>query len=244
MLYASIGTGYKSGGFNDPLLNLADPIFQPEEILAVQLGHKTQFSDGRLQINSELFWYDYTDMQVNQIVNLLNIVQNASSSKIFGLDTEIIAAPTDNWLLRLSVTYLNTEYENFTAFDAVTGEFEDMDGKDLVKAPEWSLFGGIEYTFEFANGWRLIPQIAVSYESESKRRVVSDPGALQPAYTRTNANLALESSDGSWEVQAFVTNIEDDFVATGVGLNGNNERTISGQPPRMYGVRVRYGFGE
>ena len=86
LLYATVATGYKSGGFNDPLLNLADPVFQPEEILSVQLGHKSQFADGKLQLNSEVFWYDYTDMQVNQIVNTHNIVQNASSSEILGID--------------------------------------------------------------------------------------------------------------------------------------------------------------
>lgn len=243
MLYAKVGTGYKSGGFNDPLLDLAEPEFDPEEILAVQIGQKSQFLDGRLQINSEGFWYDYTDLQVNQIVDQLNIVRNAAEARIYGFDTEILAAPTEQMRINFAVNFLESEYREFSQFEPIAGVFVDLAGKRLRQAPKWSLNMGLEYVIRMNGGWELIPAVASTFQTETKHRVFEDPGSTQPAFHRTNASLTLDSPDRRWQLRAFATNLQDNFVATNIGLNGRNERTVRGEPPLMFGMRLRYNFG-
>lgn len=243
MLYGKVGTGFKSGGFNDPLLGLDDAEFDQEEILAVQFGHKSMFLDGRLQVNSEAFWYDYTDLQVNQIVDNLNLVRNAAEARIQGFDTEIVLVPTDRLRIDFALAYLDTEYRDFVQFDPIRGIDVNLEGASLRQAPEWSMNVIAEYTFMLPGDWELTPGFSSAYQTETKHRVFSDPGATQPDFHRSNAHLTLLSPEGRWQARAFVTNLEDEFVATNIGLNGRNERTIRGEPPRMWGVRLRYNFG-
>ncbi len=62
MMYASISTGYKAGGFR--LGSLQDiPSFKPEEVISYEIGYKGTYADV-LRVNAAAYFYDYTNMQV------------------------------------------------------------------------------------------------------------------------------------------------------------------------------------
>jgi len=62
MLYFTISTGYKAGGFVKPA---APPItYDPEYLTAFEIGSKNRFLDNRLQVNAEIYYYNYEDYQV------------------------------------------------------------------------------------------------------------------------------------------------------------------------------------
>jgi iron complex outermembrane receptor protein len=66
MLYASISQGFKGGGFG-----LAPPPqteYKPEYLSAYTVGVKNRFMDDRIQLNGEVYLWDYTDQQLAVIV--------------------------------------------------------------------------------------------------------------------------------------------------------------------------------
>jgi iron complex outermembrane recepter protein len=245
MLYAKVGTGFKSGGFNDPLLQgLADPVFKPEKMLAYQAGQKSRFLGGTLQVNSEAFYYDYSDLQINQLIGATNITSNAADARIMGVETEIVALPADNLHVSLGVGYLDSEFGTFHTFDVVTGQIADVSGSPLAKAPEWSVNAGMGYDFVLANQWRITPSVNFTYRSSNKLRIFNDPGTTQPAWTRTDVSVDIKSPNETLGVQLFANNLEDEVVWTNGGVNAAGVRVLNARPPLMYGVRLRYSFGE
>ena len=88
LAYFTVGTGFKAGGF----YTAAPPnTFGPEFLTAWTLGSKNRFLDNRLQINGELFYWDYKDKQVNHLgpINpggFSLITENAGKATLYGLE--------------------------------------------------------------------------------------------------------------------------------------------------------------
>ncbi len=81
LVYASYSHGYKAGGANPPgavFLTYAtgdnpNPIhpatFKPEFIDAFELGTKNTLLDGSLTLNGDVFYYNYENYQISEIVD-------------------------------------------------------------------------------------------------------------------------------------------------------------------------------
>jgi len=91
MLYASASHGTRSGGINTSLPITADPFFEPEENWTYEVGAKTTWLNGRLQINAAAFVIDWTDAQFRQIVsNYLTTTANSEGLDINGFEVDFI----------------------------------------------------------------------------------------------------------------------------------------------------------
>ena len=55
--YFNVSQGFRSGGFNQQ----GQPNYDPEQILAYELGTKSALLDNRLNVNFALFYSDYDD---------------------------------------------------------------------------------------------------------------------------------------------------------------------------------------
>jgi outer membrane receptor protein involved in Fe transport len=125
LLYATVSTGYKGGGFNpavDPnqsggTAGLVPPLFKPETILAYEIGYKGMWFDA-LQFNMTGFYYDYTDMQIGKIVNRTAVNENVDS-KIWGVELETVYSPEflEGVRLDLNVSWLQSEIQNGVSID-------------------------------------------------------------------------------------------------------------------------------
>jgi iron complex outermembrane receptor protein len=116
MAYISYNRGYKSAGYNlssaptDPA-NVAQPKTpKPETLSAYEIGLKMQTSDRRLRINPSLFYYDYRSLQV--LVNQGGIAfqDNAPKARIYGLDLDGEAAPTDQLHINFGLSVQKSEF--------------------------------------------------------------------------------------------------------------------------------------
>ncbi len=88
LVYASYAHGYKAGGANPPgavlignavgNIELPDhPLtFKPEFIDAFELGSKNTLLDGSLTLNGDLFYYNYENYQISEIVDRTAINNN------------------------------------------------------------------------------------------------------------------------------------------------------------------------
>ena len=110
LVYGSYAHGYKAGGANPPgalfpvvgavgISNLAtvNPVhpltFKPEFIDAFELGSKNRLFDGALTINGDLFYYNYENYQISEIVDRTAINQNFDAH-VKGAELESTWEPT------------------------------------------------------------------------------------------------------------------------------------------------------
>jgi iron complex outermembrane recepter protein len=91
MLYAMVATGFHSGGF---FFTADNPVFQPETIKAYTLGAKNRFLDHRLQLNMEIFDWEYHNQQLAHTAidsqgDAIFATQNAGATRIKGVETDV-----------------------------------------------------------------------------------------------------------------------------------------------------------
>jgi outer membrane receptor protein involved in Fe transport len=120
LAYVSYSRGYKGGGFNPPFDPLDFPgtatTFEPEFVDSFEIGIKNTLFESTLQANFTAFFYDYQDMQISKIVNRTSFNEN-TDAEIYGLETELLFAPDEHWMLNANIAYLHSEAKDFESVD-------------------------------------------------------------------------------------------------------------------------------
>ena len=241
MFFAKVSTGYKAGGFD----NLGS--YDPESILAVEVGSKNKLWNNRLRLNGSIFHYDYDDQQVKVFINteVGDATKNAASTDVLGveLDGELLATKADR--IKFTVNYLNAEFGDFPSLANVVGESGievNLKGNKPAQSPEWTMIGGYSHDFEIGSGI-LNVGIQTMYKSEYYLNALNYAMDKQDAYTKTDFTI-LYMPSGNWDISAFVHNIEDNRVIqysafTGDGIDAYN--WVFGIP-RTFGAQISYYF--
>lgn len=100
---------------------------------------------------------------------------------------------------------------------------QNLNGAQMIRAPEWSGNFGFSYEFPVSSGWKLRfnnnNQFSSKYASflANGRPVRADTGLpdnFQPHYFKFDAGLALKSDDDRWEFAVIGKNLGDKLVAS------------------------------
>ncbi|MCW3834430.1 TonB-dependent receptor [Sphingomonas canadensis] len=267
LMYASVVTGFKSGGQSNADL---DP-YRPEEVTAYTIGTKNRLFDRLVQFNAELFYMDYRDRQENfsaldrggaQVSSLFN----AGKATAKGGTVDLTIFPTSNDQLRFAVEYTDSEYKEFTyrnyrAGDpsprtacpvaaipggtAQTGFWTiNCNGFQLPRTPKWSGNVSYNHSFDLADGGTIDFSPEMSFASSRWLSAEFVENARAPGYAMFNASLTYRAPEDRYSVQLFMRNIGNEAVYTGTQqypfINNYNGQDIA--PPRTYGARFRAKF--
>jgi len=257
LAYVLTNSGFKSGVIQD-----GGSYADPEEVVNYELGVKATLLDGAMALNTVGFYSDYSDILRARIewdgsgIHQL-VTRNATSARIYGIESELLWKPAARDVLQGVFTYLSAEYMDYPTVDfqyyVVTDALTpivNLRGNVLPFAPEFTAALVYEHSFVFANGARLVPRLQTKYQSEMYLTDFNRPSDTQDAYTRTDLSVRYESTD-HWVVEAFVQNVEDEVVKNNVDLRGNQPGAggVAGFPgvaraffdaPRTYGVRATF----
>ncbi|MBK6453194.1 MAG: TonB-dependent receptor [Proteobacteria bacterium] len=245
MAYATIQTGYQPGTYNAfPATDELSNLVQSATMTAYTAGIKSRFLDGRLQVNDEVFYYDYENLLV-QSFNLntaLLTTFNADQTTIWGNQLDVLFAPTDRDRLNLSVGYLNAEYDDFVVPDDVNIGIPNRDfgGYPLQNAPEWTVSAGYQHEFPIGPG-RLLARLETRYEDSFWGTFAQFRGTEQQDYFKTDAAVTYYAPDDRWSLGLWVKNIENEAVlaAATTGQFGPYADVFI-EPPRTYGARFTF----
>ncbi|MFU8814374.1 MAG: TonB-dependent receptor [Pseudomonadales bacterium] len=246
LTYATVSTGYKAGGFNRGE-SLAE--YDPETILAYEIGLKHDFFDGRARVNAAAFYYDYEDLQQSQTEiqpdgSLENITRNAAEAAIWGIEIEAQALPYERGFYAISIGYLDAEFDDFpNVVDDITGGVRDLSGNTLVNAPDWTVNLIVEpWRWQLWNG-ELTPRAQFRYEASAFLRVHNQPFDKRGSFTKTDVSLSYEADDGRWYARAFANNLENKNIVTStsagtvvIGLGPSHKANFAA--PRTYGATL------
>lgn len=250
MLYGSVSTGFKSGGFTGTATTAtrATTAFDPEEATNYELGAKLDLFERRLRVNTSAFYLDYKDLQVTRFFQPPTsgfgefITENAANARIKGIEMELTAQPLDFVEFGGSYTYLDAQYEDFFGTPDISGA-GDFSGNRMRQAPKNSWSAYVQLTHEFASGSRLTAN--VSGRHQGKIFTNADNNALDviPAYTLVDAWLAWRSPNRKWEIQGWAKNIGDEAYRTHVYTQrGNRIAFGTFGAPRNYGVTLSFEY--
>ena len=116
LYYLRGATGFRQGGINDS--NSAQqlgveipPTYDPDTVLSIELGAKTSWVEDRVTANAAYFKMFWDDIQVSgqDPTGSVNFIDNAAKAEIDGLEFELMATPTDAWLLTFAATWLDAQ---------------------------------------------------------------------------------------------------------------------------------------
>ncbi|WP_189338520.1 TonB-dependent receptor [Sphingobium sp. SCG-1] len=260
MLYASVETGFRSGGFSS---SVGYETYKPEYLTAYTIGSKNRFLANRVQLNVEAFWWDYTDAQVaHSGVDLIgragNFTQNIGKSRMKGVEVESSILVTPNSLLSADVQYLKARNIDFTyqqakflglprtlckvSTNAANAALYDVDcaGLQSYNAPTWTFNLRGEQTIPIGD-YKMVLSANTQHRSARHTNVDYRPEQVQAASWSSDAQLSFGTKDGRWSIAGYVRNIENNrLIVAGTGFLG----LLSGytSPPRTYGVRTSAKF--
>ena len=251
MVYASVSTGYKSGGLQDGGLH-----YGPETLTNYEVGTKNTLFDGAVHFNNSAYYEDFKDFQFSAPVTNPDgthslATSNAQGAKVYGVESELSAKVTKDDTIQLSAAYTHTrlgyllagsnDYALPACPDPKISNCLDVTGHRLPHSPTVSGQALLEHTFRFASGDTLSPRVAFHYESSSWLSVFNlGDGDRQKSYTRTDLGLRYQSMK-QWYADAYVQNVEDGRIKTNAQ---NSFGTWQSQylAPRTFGVNVGLAF--
>jgi iron complex outermembrane receptor protein len=153
-VYFRAASGFKSGGFNPRAGAAAGRAFDEETLINYEFGTKALLFDGRLQFNAAVFYSDYEDLQTDQFQagsgGASSITVNAGQAEIFGIELELVAAPTDELTIYVNYGYQDLEYDEYEINDPLAnggagGLVDIADDAIFAYRPKNTFSAGIEY---------------------------------------------------------------------------------------------------
>ncbi len=249
LVYGSMSTGYKAGGFNDgcqvgsgPTCTLSEQqlYYEPETLTAYEVGFKWRLGGRALRLNGAAFHYDYNNLQLSQAsfcagINC-SITSNAARAKIDGVELEAIIRPADAHQVDLGLNWLDARYADFMPTATVS-----FAGQALSRAPRWSWFAGYTYTRVLGGGQQLSANVRTRF---SDRYDLTDLATrvhfYQPSFTKTDATITFAPADEAWNLQLFAKNLENAMVLTFARNSAGAEAAF--EDPRTLGVRATFKF--
>ncbi|MEI9997477.1 MAG: TonB-dependent receptor [Rhizomicrobium sp.] len=236
MVYFTYADGFRSGGANLGVDPGAPLTYQPDTTENFELGAKTSWLDGRVDLIGALYHIDWHDMQVYNDPSppqTIGYIDNGGHAKSEGAELEIDLRPIE----RLSIS-INGSYT-----DAVLTKLYNDDGliapagNWLPYVPRWKGYASAEYTFPLWNDLtgRVRGDVQVVGKSWASILNANFPGDVnQPSYTLADFSAGL--FEGRWSADIFVHNA---FDARAI-LRNDTFGNFYENRPRTIGITLRY----
>jgi iron complex outermembrane recepter protein len=253
LVYASYSTGYKSGGVNQVINpNVANAIYAPENISAIEGGIKSRFLDRKLQVNISAFRNKFEDLQFQVFGPTGPQAFNAKGATVNGVEAEIVALPADFLQFDASAAY------NDATFDDQIIDGVQLGGKRVQRTPKFTLNIGVTANWEVGDMGNMRFRAdashtsSVFYSAFNRNAGFAAPGGsdFAPAYKNVNARLFWFSQNERYSLELYATNM---FNTTQIGNvfrdigfldipGGGGPEAVTYRPPRQFGGTFGFNF--
>jgi iron complex outermembrane receptor protein len=247
MIFGSVATGYKAGGFND-----FDPVthgisaYDPESLTAYELGYKGRPFKGATYSTS-LFYYDYTGDQISSRITIAGsavLYTRLVPALIYGWEHEFSYHFSANTNASLAATFEHSEYKTFMAGIA---QNVNWSGTTLDRTPKVSVTANLNHTFDLPNSATLKFHGSVKYSSSYLLSdFVNAVQFTQKAFTRSDVNITYTPGHGNYSLELYAQNLENRIQKVGIPETYKagiaNSTTFPVSTPRFIGMRVNLSY--
>jgi len=253
MIYGSVSTGFRSGGFNGGSLTnpLLPAFFAPETVTAYEIGSKNTLADGRVRLNVAVYKNEFKDLQVqNQFIittptglTTTSVILNAAKAHSQGIELELQAVPMTNLNVSLSGALMETNFDSYnnTPAPARYSGFYNLTGNEIPYSPKVKITGSASYDVSLGAAGRITPQVSLMYSGNYQLTDFNTALDKQDAFTKLDLRLGWHSADDKYNAELFANNVTDEVTLNRAtfGSRGLNQ---SFDAPRMWGIRVGARF--
>lgn len=251
MSYLTVSHGFKSGGFNGDWgrATAAQREFKDEEVDHYELGLKSRFAQDRVELNTSVFYSEFSNYQEAGFIALQFLVNNAESVTTEGIELDLIAMLTKSLTAELNATYAKTRYDTYTGGacypgrvpdNAATGSC-DLSGQALTNAPELKAHAALQYELPLSFGSFYL-RTDYSWSDQYFTNSNHDQRQIQSSFGLIDARLGVRI--GSLDISMWGDNLADETVTTQSGVSNlfaNDPAYQSFLAPGIsYGMTVRY----
>jgi len=290
--FGSWGVGFKAGGFNNsgsqatvdtyingfirfggsedfaaalgvPLPVITDD-YKEETSSAFELGFKSAFMGGRLQLNGAAYYTDVTDMQFFEFFvgnfGLLRVVSNIDEVEITGVELDLSWHATENFRLYAGGNFTDSEIK-------ANSSRPDTVGNSSPYTPDYTFNIGADVEFPLSNGMSIVARIDAQQVGETWFHTVQEgerPTIFMPLFdiglanfgalgtaeysvaqrdTYSTVNLRVGLQGEKWTVTAFALNLTDELYVeeaiTAIEFGGT---FVHPNARRRVGLEVTFNF--
>lgn len=267
MVYASYNRGFRSGTF----VPQATPVIQlePEEIDGYEIGFKSDLFDRHLRLNVAGYYYDQTNVQVQQVIAGVNNVYNADGAEIYGADADFILSVTNNFRLFGGVGWTDATYTDFTnaiisvpyplpaGFTIPAGQsclgtfgnpFAQLGGNCLIRGDASGnklqntpeLTGSLGGSLDIRTGIGTFTLAANFYYNDGFV-ATADERVVQDSYNLIDASVTWRDANERMYVRLWGNNLSEEYYRSQLGATNSGDNGTPGAP-RTYGLTLGVEF--
>lgn len=232
--------GYRAGGSTVNLLDSKAYDYDPEYTWNYELAFRSVLLDGKMMLNSNIFYTDWTDQQVDFSPNgdpLNKYIANAGESNLYGFEIESSGYLTDSLELFGNIGYVKTEYDDFTVIR--DGLQSNLKGNEFKGAPNMTATLGLSYRSKLG----IFSSIDANYQDQAY--IDNDNNDARQSDARTVLNAKIGYEQESWSVSLWATNLTDEEYIVlqyepqaGIGI----QDYATPGAPRMLGASLNVNF--
>ncbi|MCG8504621.1 MAG: TonB-dependent receptor, partial [Sphingomonadales bacterium] len=259
LVYANVSSGYKAGGFN--ITSNGAP-YDEENVIAYQLGIKSNPWEGRAQINVDAFYYDYDDLQLTTLAFIDGapgqFTTNAARARIYGIEIDTQFEVAESVLLTLTYAFLDAEFKEyfntdprdpmpvFNPGDPSGLGRTDLSGNMLPYVARHTINAGLQYGFDVGSSGSVVLSVNTAWHSELFLREYNHPVIDSVgSNSKTDITATYILDDIGLSITAFVTNLEDNVEKNNIFISPGfvgQSATTAYTKPRTFGIKLDYGF--
>jgi iron complex outermembrane receptor protein len=269
MIYALYSEGFRLGGINSPRAAATGKVpfeYQPDYLDNYEFGIKSQWLDGRLTINADVFLMEWSDYQTGADFDQWWLVGtvNAKAAETQGFEVQADWQATDRLLLSGNLFIADPQFSedwsnNFEDGEQqgpIPGDLNISKGMPMPGSPERKYFVSAYYEVPDVLGGDLWFYLDHSYVSErwsSTWQIVNNnTNAIAPSSTYSSMKLGLRLQN-ELEFDLHVRNLFDEKGYGYVSTGSNDDADLFDDPryhnlramsqPRTVWLSVRKDFG-
>jgi iron complex outermembrane receptor protein len=236
LIYAVFSEGFRAGGINSGgAVPLPGPlvVFSPDRLRNIEAGLKLQALNGRLVVNSALFYDTWKGVQSDQFrASGIPFTTNVGDANIVGFETEVGYRWGNGFSGQINGRLAHTRITNPNV------AFIPSPLNGLPGAPAVSGGAVLSYEREIQNGWRLRLVGETTYVGRSR---VTFDATFQAMGGYVRSKLLAEIRRKSLGAQVFITNPTNAFSDTfafGNPFNPTQTQQVTPQRPLTAGLTL------
>lgn len=227
-VFASFKTGFKSGGIDNSalpsasLLGFQDPdpavrqavadglIYESETAIGGELGIKSQFAGRSFTLNATAYYYVFDDLQVQNFDAVAIQFQTLNAGEVTTKGVDIgwgWITPVEGLNLSGNLSWLNAEFSD----TFIAGLGQDLDGRDVARAPEWAGNIAIDWTIPMNDSFELNFSGNANYSDSYFTNEDTLTDFIQDSYVTLDASISVGHPDGKWRVALVGVNLTDEI---------------------------------
>ncbi len=251
LYYANIATGFRSGGSNSEALieagaNSTPPVdipveVDPDEVTSYEVGGKWTLLDGRLNLESAVYYLEWDDIQtlIYGLVDSTLEGWGANANSAAGGGVEFAATyQADGLTLAASGNWNNVEYDD----DLPSGGISD--GDTVMNVPELTWQASATYAWPMGEltGLAYLGATYTDERSDYGIDLLGQPSTYTSEdFTVVNARIGVETE--RWSVFLTGTNITDENVEVSqLALLADLGAESVRMRPATYGIELNLNF--